>query len=344
MKKVFIVSNDKFYLKNKSFFNSNKNTFTIIKSISRFCEVYLIARKTKLRQKFNMNLNNISLLGIKKLLNKINEIQTSKVLIVSLTPFNFLIFLILKILGAKKKNFYLFLRSDGFLEYKIKFGKLGYLVYWSMLTLLKNELNILSCSRSLTGNFKFKLLFPSEINNKWLTKRKIRRKKIIRETKLLYMGRFRKEKGYWSLMNIFKKMDYKSHLTMIGNDQKYLSKKDYPVNANIRVLGQVVDENHLIKYYDECDILVLPSYIEAYPQVVLESLSRLKPIIIFNEIKYLKKTFKFGLFNCVRDEKNLALTIKKIMKNYQNIQKKILKEQIFTQKNFFSNMEKIFKN
>ena len=344
MKKVFIVSNDKFYLNKNGFFNSNKNTYTIIKSISRFCEVYLIARKTKLRQKFYMNLNNISLLGIKKLLNKINEIQNSKVLIVSLTPFNFLIFLILKTLGAKKKNFYLFLRSDGFLEYEIKFGKLGYLVYWSMLAFLKNELNILSCSRSLTGNFKFKLLFPSEINNKWLTKRQIRRKKIIRETKLLYIGRFRKEKGYWSLINIFKKMDYNSHLTMIGNDQKYLSKKDYPVNANIRVLGQVVDENRLIKYYDECDILVLPSYIEAYPQVILESLSRLKPIIIFNEIKYLKKTFKFGLFNCIRDEKNLAVTIKQIMKNYQNIQKKILNEQIFTQKNFFSNMKKIFKN
>jgi glycosyltransferase involved in cell wall biosynthesis len=343
MKKVFIVSNDKFYLNKNSFFNSNKNTYTIIKSISRFCKVYLIARKIKFRQKFHMNLNNISLLGIKKLLNKINEIQNSKVLIISLTPFNFLIFLILKILGAKKENFYLFLRSDGFLEYKIKFGKSGYLIYWFMLTFLKNKLNILSCSRSLTGNFKFKLLFPSEINNKWLTKRKIRRKKITRKTKLLYMGRFRKEKGYLSLINIFKKMDYKSHLTMIGNDQKYLKKKYYPVNANIRILGQVVSENRLIKYYDECDILILPSYIEAYPQVILESLSRLKPIIIFNEIKYLKKTFKFGLFNCCRDEKNLAQTIKEIMKKYQNIQKKILKEQIFTQKNFFSNMEKIFK-
>ena len=57
------------------------------------------------------------------------------------------------------------------------------------------------------------------------------------------------------------------------------------------MLGQVTDDNSLIKHYDKCDILILPSYIEAYPQVILESLSRLKPIIIFNEIKYLKKTF-----------------------------------------------------
>ena len=38
------------------------------------------------------------------------------------------------------------------------------------------------------------------------------------------MGRFRKEKGYLSLINIYKKLDYKSHLTMIGNDEKYLKK------------------------------------------------------------------------------------------------------------------------
>ena len=344
MKKVFIVSNDKFYLNNKDFFNSNKNTYTIINSISRFCKVYLIARKTNFRHKFYMNLKDVSFLGIKKLFNKTNDIQNSKILIISLTPFNFLISLILKILGAQKKNFYLFLRSDGFEEYKIKFGKLGYLTYWLMLTILKDKLNILSCSRSLTGNLKFKLLFPSEINDKWLKKRIISKKNYIKIPKLLYMGRFRKEKGYLSLINIYKRLDYKSYLTMIGNDQKYLNKKDYPDNANIKVLGQVTDDNSLIKHYDKCDILILPSYIEAYPQVILESLSRLKPIIIFNEIKYLKKTFKFGLFNCDRDEKSLALTIDRITKNYQNIQKRILKEKIFIQKSFFSNMKKIFKS
>ena len=57
----------------------------------------------------------------------------------------------------------------------------------------------------------------------------------------------------------------------------------------------------LIKFYNDTDIFILPSYVEAYPQVILESLSRLKPIIVFNEIKYLKKTFSFGLVNCERN-------------------------------------------
>ena len=43
-----------------------------------------------------MNLNNVAFLGIQKLFNKTNKIQNSKVLIISLTPFNFLICLILK--------------------------------------------------------------------------------------------------------------------------------------------------------------------------------------------------------------------------------------------------------
>ena len=88
--------------------------------------------------------------------------------------------------------------------------------------------------------------------------------------------------------------------------------------------------------------MILPSYIEAYPQVILESLSRLKPIIIFNEIKQLKKTFKHGLISCKRDKKSFERTVKKIMQNYTNIQKNIFNERIYTKQSFFTEMEKIF--
>ena len=346
MKKIFIVSNDKFYIENKNFYNSNKNTFTILKSLNEFSEVCLIARKNNLKEKFHMSFNNVYFLKIINLINKISDIGNSKALIISLTPFNFLVSAVLILMGMKKKNFYLFLRSDGFEEYRIKFGKLGFYIYWLMLNILKNKLNILSCSRSLTGNFKFKLLFPSEIKGKWLTNRKIMVKKKIFSSKvnILYMGRFRKEKGYLSIINIFAKLSNQYKLTMIGNDQKYLKLNDYPRNPNIKLFGQVTKDSTLIGYYDKNDILILPSYIEAYPQVILESLSRLKPIIIFNEIRHLKKTFKFGIFSCNRDEKSLESTIKKIMNNYTNIQKNILKEKIFTQKEFFLDIKKIFKS
>ena len=70
---------------------------------------------------------------------------------------------------------------------------------------------------------------------------------------------------------------------MIGNDYKYLERKNYHKNKNIKIISQVSNLKELIKYYDKCDIFILPSYVEAYPQLI-RSLSRLRPIIIFNEI------------------------------------------------------------
>ena len=75
-------------------------------------------------------------------------------------------------LGVNKKNIFLFLRSDGYEEYRIKLGKLGYYFYGIMLGFLKKRINILSCSKSLTGVVKPELVFPSEVTKVWLINRK----------------------------------------------------------------------------------------------------------------------------------------------------------------------------
>ena len=244
----------------------------------------------------------------------------------------------------KKKKTFLFLRSDGFLEYKIKIGKIGYLIYGIMFYFFKNNTNILSCSKFLTGVSKSKLLFPSEINDKWLQKRKILRKVKTNNSKikLLYVGRFRIEKGYLSLIDIFKKLNLKASLHMVGNDYKYLKKNEYPKNLDLKISGQIIKNKELIQCYDNCDILILPSYAEAYPQVILESLSRLRPVIIFNDIKFLKKTFNFGVFTSERNAKSLKIVIQNIIQNYNKIQKNMARKKIFTQKSFFIEMNKIF--
>lgn len=345
MKEIFVISNDKFFLYKNRYYNSNKNTFTILNSIKKFNNIFLISRKVNVKQKFSEKIHNISFLNIKNLFDYKDKIKFSKVFIISLTPFNFFVCLLILIFGAKKKNTYLFLRSDGFQEYKIKFGVFGYFFYGIMLNIIKGRLNILSCSQSIKGNFKSKLLFPSEINNKWLDKRKFsfKSKKNLSDPKLLYVGRFRIEKGYLSLIELFKKLKIKSKLEMIGNDQKYFKKTISLKRYNIKIRQQISNEDKLIKFYDNCDILVLPSFVEAYPQVILESLARLKPIIIFDEIKYLKKTFKFGLYSCKRNEKSFEKTIESIMKNYKKIQKKIYHEKIFTKKKFFKDVQKILR-
>ena len=165
MSEIIIVSNDKFFLKKKKFFNSNKNTFTIINCFNKFKKIHLIARISKKDLKFGENIKNIQIVSFLKIFRIKNQIKNKEVLIISLTPYNFLISFLLIIIGADRKKMYLFLRSDGFYEYSINFGIIGKLIYGIMLNFLKKRLNILTCSTSLTHIHKSKLIYPSEITN-----------------------------------------------------------------------------------------------------------------------------------------------------------------------------------
>ena len=42
MNEIFIISNDRFYVQKKEFFNSNKNTFTIINCFKKLKKIYLL--------------------------------------------------------------------------------------------------------------------------------------------------------------------------------------------------------------------------------------------------------------------------------------------------------------
>ena len=122
-------------------------------------------------------------------------------------------------------------------------------------------------------------------------------------------------------------------MLILQNDFEFLKKKNYPKNSNIKIFGQVSSEKKLIKFYDNSDIFILPSYTEAYPQVILESLARLKPVIIFEDIKHVKSNYK-GIFISKRDSINLKKTIYHILKNYSKIQKEMTKNMFVTKKEF----------
>ncbi len=343
MKELVIVSNDRFYKKKLDFYNSNKNTFTIISCFHHLKKVYLVARTSKEKLSFKKKFRNLVFLNFINFFCNINKIKKVKVLIVSLSPFNFLVGITLIIFGIKKENLYLFLRSDGFHEYEIKFGKIGKLIYGLMFFLIKKRLKILSCSNSLTGTKNSKLIYPSEITNEWIKNRKkqFRKLDLKKKIKLLYLGRFRKEKGFIDLIKLLSKVKIKYELTMVGNDFKTFKKKDYPKNKKINIIGQISTNKKLIKYYNNSDIFILPSYSEAFPQVILESFSRLKPVIIFKEIYYLKKMFSYGIFISQRNTVSLEKTIKRIAKDYSKIQLKIFQNKVYSLKDFSLEMNKI---
>ena len=345
MKEIFIVSNDKFYTNKKDFFNSNKNTFTWINCFEKLSKIYLIARISKKKLSFKSRIRKIKLLTFFDLFSFKEQIRAKKILIISLTPFSFLIGCFLLILGAKKNNIFLWLVSDGLKEYSIKYGFIGKMFYETMLFFLKKRVSIITCSVSLKNKYKAKLVLPSEITSIWFKNRKslFKKRDKKKRIKLLYLGRVRKEKGYENLINLFDNIKLKSSLSIVGNDFKYLKKKNYPINTNIKIFGQVSSKIKVINFYDKSDIFILPSYSEAYPQVILESFSRLKPVIMFREINFLKKVFPKGLFCCDRNSKSLEKTIKNIIFNYKKVQLEIYKSKLHTLKDFKLQMFNVLK-
>jgi glycosyltransferase involved in cell wall biosynthesis len=101
--------------------------------------------------------------------------------------------------------------------------------------------------------------------------------------------------------------------------------------------------NELIKVYDSTKIFILPSFIEGFPKVISESLARLRPVIIFEEIQYVVNE-REGIFVCKRDDKSLIDTITFILKNYTDIQKKIEQNYFYTKDNFKKEILTLFQN
>ena len=172
------------------------------------------------------------------------------------------------------------------------------------------------------------MIHPSELNSIWFKKSRVSKKF---KSDLIYIGRFKKEKGSIYLVNIFKKYFYKYNLVIVGTQKKFISKKYY--NRNIKFIGPVTSIKKMISLYDSSKIFILPSYTEGFPKVISESLARLRPIIIFEEIKHVISD-RNGIFICKRNEKNINKTINYILKNYKDIQKKITKNNFYTKDNF----------
>ena len=95
-----------------------------------------------------------------------------------------------------------------------------------------------------------------------------------------------------------------------------------------------------MEIYDEHNIFILPSFTEGHPQVLDESLSRLRPVIIFPEISHVKRN-KEGVFIAERNSESLKIKIKFIMDNYKNIQEKIINNKFPTKKVFLKEITEI---
>ena len=340
MKDLYIVFNEKIYT-NKSFaFCENIDIKSIANFLAHKFNVFIIARKSNYKKPFrlnkiykilNFNLKNFFyffffLLTIKK--------NKKKLLIISITPFNFIIFFIFKIFYQCK--FYLYLRSNGYEEYKNILGKKYVWIYDFMFKYMTEFCEIITCHKRLYKK-NCHILRPSELSISWyknINKNNVNKNNI----NILYVGRFKIEKGIYSLLKLFYQLPNNIKLTLVGSGDLIKTQ-----DKRIKIIDFIKDERKLINIYDKNDIIILPSYTEGHPKVVDESLSRLKPVIIFSEIKYVIDGRK-GVFCLKRNSVELKNKIYFIINNYNKIIKDMKKNKLPTKNIFLSNLSKIISN
>ena len=321
MKKIYLVSNDKIWFSKKRY-TSNNDLNNLITCLTKNYDINLICRKSF--KKFNFKLDeNFKHFKFNKILEK-----KINILLISITPYNFFVLFYLSIIKKVDIKGFVYLRSDGFLEYKYRYGLLGYLFYYLMFYFITKKLKIISCSNNFTKVQSDIIVHPSELNSIWFDRKNSKKQY---HTDFLYVGRFKKDKGSFYLVKIFKDILKNYSLTIVGNDKKLISEKYIAKNIDYKDSVSNIDE--LIKVYDSTKIFILPSFIEGFPKVISESLARLRPVIIFEDIKYVTHGRK-GIFVCKRNDDSLRKTITYIFNNYKDIQKKIKKNYFFTKDNF----------
>ena len=179
---------------------------------------------------------------------------------------------------------------------------------------------------------KSNIVFPSGLNSFWLDNIQ---KPLLDKPRLLYVGRIKVEKGIFSLLKIFDEAKVDAQLSIVGRTEGLKTN-----NKKVNLIGHRYDPAALIKIYDNHNIFILPSFTEAHPKVIDESLARMRPVIIFEEIQHVIQ-YRKGIFVSKRNVKSLLETIDFVMKNYTNIQESMAKNKLPTKKEFISQMTNI---
>ena len=332
-KKLFIFSNESIFLQDEKFFCDNIDLKSSPEGLNKKFEVNLFGRKSSKKRAHEIKIKKLKIFSnIFSYLSEVirsTKIENTKFLVISISPYTFLICLFLRFYG---KTPIVYLRSDGYGEYKAILGNIGKLVYHLMFTVTSLTSNLISCRNYILRGKKGKVVYPSQLDSVWLRKPK---NQDVKNFKLLYVGRIRVEKGIFSLASLIKnKRDIS--LTIVGAEKN----TSYKINqSNINIQLTQSNKARLIKYYDDHDIFVLPSFTEGHPMVLLEALAIRRPVIVFEEIEHVIGDKK-GIFVAKRNFLNFFGTLNHIKKNYKKIQKDMMKNKLPTNKEFIEEFVK----
>ena len=333
-KKLFIFSNESILSHEGKFFCDNIDLKTTPEGLNKNFEINLFGRKTKKNRSHEIKIKKTKIFSnifsyISSVIKSTKQ-EDAKYLIISISPYTFIVSIFLRIFGKKP---IVYLRSDGFGEYKSILGKIGPAIYYIMFSITCSISNLISCRDYILRGKKGKIINPSQLDSTWLRQPK---NTEVRNFKLLYVGRFKVEKGIFSLIDLIKNKKDIS-LTIVG------AEKGVSLNlnqSNVKIFQQQSNKLKLIKYYDDNNIFILPSFTEGHPMVLLEALARRRPVIIFEDIQHVIGDKK-GIFVSKRNFVNLLGTLNHIKKNYKKIQNDMRKNKLPTNKEFIDKFGKL---
>ncbi len=332
--KLFIFSNESISVEDNKFYCDNLDLKSTPEGLNKKFEVNLLGRKSIKKRSHEIKLKRIKVFS--NIFSYLSEVKSAsknlnpKFLIISISPYTFLISILLKILGRKPM---VYLRSDGYGEYRAILGRIGPPIYHFMFSITVAISNLISCRDYILRGKKGKIISPSQLDSVWLRQPK---NIEIRNFKLLYVGRVRVEKGIFALSELIRnKRDIS--LTIVGAEKATSNGIN---QSNIKILPTQSNKTKLIKHYDDHNIFVLPSFTEGHPMVLLEALARRRPVVIFDEIKHVIGDKK-GIFVTKRNFLSFLGTLNNIKKNYKKIQKDMKKNKLTTNKEFIDKFIKL---
>lgn len=131
----------------------------------------------------------------------------------------------------------------------------------------------------------------------------------------LFLGQLNKEKGIWELIHAMEELSFKNTKTklFIGGDgpekesiKKYIELKKLKETI---IYQDRINREEKSKFFSQGECLVLPSYSEGFPLVIIEA-AKYKKIILVTDVSDIKKIYGNRAFYC---EKRDVESVKKQM-------------------------------
>tara|TARA_B100001179_G_C18542798_1_gene382394 strand:- start:157 stop:1182 length:1026 start_codon:yes stop_codon:yes gene_type:complete len=337
MKDLIIINNEKIFKENNNFYCDNAALKFLPEGLNYYYQVKYIVRSSNKKKEQKIDLENIkassNIIKFIYFVIKTFKIPNATYLLISITPYTFFSFLFLFLF--RKKRIFVYLFSSGHEEYKHILGNWSVWIFDLMYRIITSNSKVLVCHERLYNKKKSHLVHVSRLDEEWLQDHK---EALLDKIRLLYVGRISAEKGIFNFIKMFDEIKTKFQFSIVGNLKKYKLS-----NNNINLINYVSDTKKLINIYDRNNITILPSYTEGSPNVVNESLSRKRPVIIFEDIDYIIKDKK-GIFVSKRDPKSFSETAKNIIDNYGDIQKEMEKNVLPTKKNMIKQISDIIES